>query len=153
MVDRLWRAYLHDAAALHHHDAIGHGQRLFLIVGHHDGGDAKALLQGADLAAKVGAHQCIQGTERFVQQQQAGGEGQGPGQRHSLLLAAGDLARVFVGLGREIHQPQPVIDPLLDEIPCQSLILKAEGDVLGHRQVGEEGVGLKHDAKIALLGR
>jgi hypothetical protein len=42
-----------------------------------------------------------------------------------------------VGLGREIHQPQPVIDPLLDEIPRQPLILKAEGDVLGHRQVGE----------------
>lgn len=56
-------------------------------------------------------------------------------------------------LGREIHQPQPVIDPLLDEIPRQPLILKAEGDVLGHCQVGEEGVGLKHDAKIALLGR
>ena len=58
-----------------------------------------------------------------------------------------------MGLGGEIHQPQPVIDPLLDEIPCQPLILKAEGDVLGHRQVGEEGVGLKHDAKVALLGR
>ena len=58
-----------------------------------------------------------------------------------------------MGLGREIHQPQPVIDPLLDEVPRQPLILKAEGDVLGHRQVGEEGVGLKHDAKIALLGR
>lgn len=89
----------------------------------------------------------------FVQQQQTGGEGERPGQRHPLLLAAGDLARVFVGLGSEIHQPQPVVHPLLDEIPRQPLIFKAEGDVLGHRQVGEESIGLKHDAKIALLGR
>ncbi|MNF84319.1 hypothetical protein D3C84_666730 [compost metagenome] len=152
MIDLLWGAHLHYAATLHHHDAVGHGQGLFLIVGHHDGGDAKALLQDADLAAKVGAHQGIQRAEGFVQQQQAGGEGERPGQRHPLLLAAGDLARVLVGLGIEIHQRQPVIDPLLDGIARQPLILKAEGDVLGHRQVGEEGVGLKHYAKVPLLG-
>ena len=37
-IDLAGRADLHDHAAVHHQDAVGHRQGLFLVVGDHDGG-------------------------------------------------------------------------------------------------------------------
>ncbi len=54
-VDLHRRADLLDHAVVHHHDAVGHRQRFFLVVGDHDGGDADVLLQPADLAAQADA--------------------------------------------------------------------------------------------------
>ena len=46
------RADLLDDAVIHHDDAIGHRQRLFLIVRHHDRRHAQPSLQLPDLAAQ-----------------------------------------------------------------------------------------------------
>jgi hypothetical protein len=55
-VDLQRRADLLDHALVHHHNAVGHGQRFFLIVRHHDGGHAQALVQAPDFGAQVAAH-------------------------------------------------------------------------------------------------
>ncbi|MOA01740.1 hypothetical protein D3C78_1211620 [compost metagenome] len=58
-----------------------------------------------------------------------------------------------MGLGGEADQFQPVLDRLPDPRLVEALILQAEGDVVRHRQVGEQGIGLEHYAEIPLLGR
>ncbi len=40
------------------------------------------------------------------------------GQRYSLLLAAGQLARAPVGLAVELHQLEHLVDPRADLLPC-----------------------------------
>ncbi len=44
-VDLVGRADLLDAALVHHHDPVGHRQRLLLVVGDHDRGEPEAALQ------------------------------------------------------------------------------------------------------------
>ena len=51
-----------------HTDAVGHGQRLFLIVGHEDGGGAGGELDAANLVAQLDAHLGVEGGERLVEQ-------------------------------------------------------------------------------------
>ena len=54
-IDRGRRVDLLEAAFIHHHDAVGHGQRLALVVGDVDEGDAELLLQRFELALHVDA--------------------------------------------------------------------------------------------------
>ncbi len=82
------RAHLLDHAVVHHHDAVGHAQRLFLVVRHHDGRDPQLALQALDLLAQLHPHDGIQCRQGFVQQQQARRGGQRPRQRNALLLPA-----------------------------------------------------------------
>ncbi len=49
-------AQLLDAPLVHHDDAVGHRLRLFLVVRHHDGGHAQALVQAADFEPQIGPH-------------------------------------------------------------------------------------------------
>ena len=72
-------ANLLDHALVHHHNAVCHGERLFLIMSHHDGGHAQALVQAADFEPQIGPHPGIKRAQRFIEQQQAGRQGQRPG--------------------------------------------------------------------------
>ena len=47
-------------------------------------------------------------------------------------------------------QVQPVVPPLVASAAIEGA--QPEGDVLGHRQVGEQGVFLEHEADVAALG-
>ena len=52
-VDLLWAAFLHDASLAHHDDLVAHDQRLGLIIGDVDGGDADFVL---DAFPQLNAH-------------------------------------------------------------------------------------------------
>ena len=95
LVDLARRADLLDPPVIHHHDAVGHRQRFFLVVRHHDRGHAELLLQRADLAAQPHALERIERRQRLVEQQQARRRGQRARERDALLLAAGKLARIL----------------------------------------------------------
>ena len=102
-IDLRGRTDLLDHALVHHHDAVGHGERFFLVVRHHDGGDAEPALQRLDLVAQAQAHARIERGERLVEQQQAGRGRERAGERDALLLAAGELHGIFaavLGAGR-----------------------------------------------------
>ncbi len=60
LIDRPWFADLLDTARSHHRNAIRHGQRLFLVVGHVDDGYAEGLLQPADFRAHFDAQLGVQ---------------------------------------------------------------------------------------------
>jgi hypothetical protein len=88
---------------------------------------------------------------RFVEQQHARLGRQGAGERHPLLLAAGDLPHPPRLVAGEVDQGERRADPpggVLLGRPRQ-----AEGDVLADGEVGEEGVVLEDHAEMTALGR
>ena len=91
VVDLERRADLLRPAAVHHHDAVGDRQRLFLVVRHEDRGDAEVLLDLADLLAQRHAHLGVERGKRLVEQQHLRLRRERAGERHALLLAAGEL--------------------------------------------------------------
>ena len=92
VVDFPGRADLQDFAARHHGDAIRHRQRLFLVMGDEDEGDAGLALQPLQLDLHFLAQLVVERRQRFVEQQDLRLRRQRAGERHPLLLAAGDLA-------------------------------------------------------------
>ncbi|MCY1301176.1 hypothetical protein D9M70_507700 [compost metagenome] len=120
-------------------------------MGDHQGGDAELALQGAQFAAQMLAHTGIEGRHRLVEQQQRRARRQGAGQRHALLLAAGKLRRVLLRATGQADQFEHLSHPCADRLAA--LAGQAVGDVLHHREVGEQRVGLEQDAVVACLWR
>ena len=94
LVDLGGRAHLLDDALAHDGDAVAHGERLFLVVGHVDEGDADVALQLLELELHGFAQLGVERAERFVEQQHGGLVDQRPRQGDALLLAARQLARL-----------------------------------------------------------
>ena len=135
---------------VHHHDAVGHGERLLLVVRHHDGGDAERALQRLDLVAQPQAHTGIERRQGLVEQQQAGRGSKRAGQGHALLLAARELRRIARPCVRQANQGQKLGDALGDGGPRLTAAHQAVADIVSHREVGKERVGLEDDAEVAL---
>ena len=53
VVNLLRRAHLLDIALVHDDDGVGHGESLFLVVGHVDKGDAELLFKAYQLVLHV----------------------------------------------------------------------------------------------------
>ncbi|ESR71714.1 hypothetical protein T266_08105 [Pseudomonas aeruginosa VRFPA05] len=152
-VEGLRVAALDDASGVHQDDAVGQGQRFFLIMGDEHRGQPQLLLDAADLFAQVLADARVEGRQRLVEQQQARARHQRAGQRHALALAAGELVRVACGVLAQFHQFDGFGDPLLQFRRRHLLHAQAEGDVLLHGHVGEQRVALEHHGDPALLRR
>ena len=91
--------------------------------------------------------------KRLIEQQHIGPEHQRTGQRHALLLAAGQLPRQPVAEMIEPHQAQGLRD-LRRHLRLRHLAhLEAERDVLGHRHVRKQRIALEHQAGVALPWR
>ena len=58
-------------------------------------------LNAADLLAQLGAHLGVERGQRLVEQEHARFDRECPGERDALLLAAGQLAGIAVGMCRE----------------------------------------------------
>ena len=93
LVDFLGRADLLHLAVVEHGDAVGHRQRLALVVRDEDEGDAERLLQGLQLFLHLLAQLQVERAERLVEQQHLRLVDEGARQRHALPLPAGELAR------------------------------------------------------------
>ncbi len=113
VVELALSADLLHLAVLHHHQPVGDRERLLLVVGHHDGGEAEAALQLANLHPDLGAELGVEVGERLVQQQDLRLDHQGAGERHPLLLAAGELARHARAQLVQAHQAQRLLHPPL----------------------------------------
>ncbi len=148
VVDFVGRSVLDQLAPIHHQDAVGHGEGLLLVVGHHHGGEPQPLLKGADFPPQPDSHPGVQGGQRLVQQEEVRGRRDGPGQGHPLLLAAGKLRRKLPSRLRHSHQLQQFLDPGVDLRPAAAPAAQPVGHVGGGGQVGKQGVGLKHDAHV-----
>src|SRR4029453_3977174 len=72
-------AGLGDAAVLKDDQAVGKGDGLQRVVGDQQPGAVEGGQVAAQVAADLGAGGGVEGGQGFVQQQQAGGAGHGPG--------------------------------------------------------------------------
>ena len=81
-------ADLLDAPVVEDRHAVGHRQRLALVVRHVDEGDADLLLDLLQLDLHLLAKPQVKGAERLVEEQDAGPIDQRAGERDALALAA-----------------------------------------------------------------
>ena len=114
---------------------------------------AELALQFADFNADVLAQLGVEIGQGLIEQQHIGPEHQRTGQRHALLLAAGQLSRQPVAEMIEPHQAQGLRD-LRRHLRLRHLAhLEAERDVLGHRHVWKQRIALEHETGVALPWR
>ena len=152
-VDLGRRTDLLDLARVHDHDLIGHGQRLLLVVGDEDEGDADLLLNVLELLLHLLAQLQVERAERLVEQQHARLVDERAGDGDALLLTAGELGHVAVGVVLKAYQTQHTHDLLGDNVLRLLLDGQAEGDVVVDVHVREERVFLEHGVDLALVGR
>ena len=146
------RIDLGDLALLEQGDLGGHGQGFHLVVGHVDDGGAGLLVEALELRPHVDAQPGVQVGQGFVQQQELGAGGDGPGDGHPLLLASGELVGIAAPVLLDPHGPEGPHDRLLDLLLLHFLDLQAEGHVFEHGHMGPEGVALEHQVQPPLAG-
>ncbi len=115
--------------------------------------DAEFLLEPPDLLAQGQAHLGVEGGQRLVEQQHARAQGEGPGQRDALLLAAGQLVRVALALVAEADQFQQLGGAGAPLGRADLAHAQSEGHVVDGVQMREEAVRLEHHAGVAAVGR
>ena len=103
--------------------------------------------------AQVHADPGVERAQRLVEQKQAGRHGDRSGDGDPLLLSAGQLSGILAGFPGEADHVEQLGD-LLGDVPLPApLALEAIGHVVEDGEVGEQGIGLKHDAVVAPPGR
>ena len=154
IVDRIGRADLLDAALVEDDDAVGELDRLLLVVGDEDGGVAGLVVDLAEPAAQLAADLGIERAEGLVEEQQARLDGERPGKRDTLALAAGKLGREAARKPVEPDQTQQFQDAVADLGLARPAGARprgeAEGDVVEDAHVAEERVVLEDEADMAL---
>ena len=80
LVNFLGSAHLEESPFVHHPDAVAHGERLLLIVGHIDEGDPHPRLQLLQFYLHGLAELEVEGAERLVEEQNLRLVHQGPGE-------------------------------------------------------------------------
>lgn len=157
VVNLCGRADLVDVACVHHRDPVAHRQRLLLVVGHVDERDPDLALNAFELELHHLAQLEVECAERFVEQQRAGIVDQCPGQRHALLLAAGQLGGSALGEVGQPHDLQQLVDALADRAFSVGLVhlpaARPVGDVVPHRHVRKQRIVLKDRVHVALVRR
>ena len=133
--------------------AVGHLHGLLLVVGDQHGGHVQRVVQVAQPAAQLRAHLGVERAEGLVEQEDLGLDGERPGERHALALAAGELRGVALGQVGQADQLEQLVDPRLDLGLGAAPDLEAEGDVAPHRQVAERRVVLEAEADAAVARR
>ena len=90
------RADLLDDAVMHHHDLVGHGHGLDLVVGDVDRGGLQPLVQFLDFGAHRNPQLGVEVGQRLVEQEHLGIAHDGAAHRHALALAAGQLPGIAI---------------------------------------------------------
>ena len=144
------RRDLFDLAGAHHRDAIGHGQRLQLIVGHDHGRLVEACQHFLDLSAHRLAQLHVQARERLVEQKTDRIANDRAADRDPLLFAFGQLAGQPVEKALELEHARDLGDPARALGTADPLRVQGILQVLAHAQAGVQRVELKGHGDVAL---
>ena len=117
VIDLLRGADLFHNTGAHDDDAVGERHSLALIVRNVNGGDADLLLDAADLRAHRDAQLGVQVGERLVEEQNARLDDERAGERHTLLLTAGELVGHAALHTGELHEIKDLHHALADLFP------------------------------------
>ena len=110
-VELVRAAALEQPALVHDADAVGERERLLLVVGDEDRGDAQLALDPAHGAPQLLADAGVERAERLVQQQHLRPVRQRARQRDALLLAARELRRQALVHAVERDELQQLLAP------------------------------------------
>ena len=151
-VDFGGRRVLLDVAVAQEDDLISHAHGFGLVMGYVKHGDAEPTLKRQNLAPHVGAKLRVEVRQRFVHQTDRRLGHDGATESHTLLLAAGKLARLavhHVADAKDFHRTREPTRALSRRHPAR---LQTEDDVFCDTQVWEQGIGLKHHRNPARGG-
>ena len=138
LVEHARGADLGHAGLVHHHDQVGHGQRLGLVMGDVDHGRADAAVNALDLDLHLLAQLLVERAQGLVHQQQARMRDQRPRHGDALLLAARELPRVAGAEMPELNQREHLVDALAGFLARQPRAhAKRKTDILGNGHVGK----------------
>mmetsp|Transcript_28726 Transcript_28726/g.54376 ORF Transcript_28726/g.54376 Transcript_28726/m.54376 type:complete len:348 (+) Transcript_28726:2360-3403(+) len=150
VIDLLRGAKLLHIAAIHHRNPRRQGHCLDLVMGDINDGGAQLLVQLLDLCTHVHAQFSIKVRQRLIKQKHIRIAHQRPAHSHPLTLPAGQSTGLAV---QQRFDLQKLRDILHRPVPLglgRAMHLKTKGDVLTHRHVWVERVGLEHHRDIAL---
>jgi hypothetical protein len=138
-------------ALVEHHDLVGQRHRLDLVVGDVDHSRAQFLVQPRDFHAHVHPQRGVQVGQRLVEQEQPRVADDGAADGDALALAAGQLRRLAVEQILHLQDARGLADLRLALGREEVAEAKREADVLAHRHVRVQRVGLEHhrDATVA----
>ena len=144
---------LRDRAFVHHGDARGNRQRLVLVMGHHDEGDADLALELRQLKAHGLAQFGIERRQRLVEQEHLRLLHQRARERNALALAARQLVGHARGQMTELDEIERLLHAPVALGLRHAVDLEAVGDIVGDRHMRKHGIGLKHHVHGAFVGR
>ena len=104
------RADLLDDAVMHHHDLVGHGHGLDLVVGDVDRGGLQPLVQFLDFGAHRHAQLGVEVGQRLVEQEHLRIAHDGAPHGDALALAAGQLPGIALEQRRQVQDLGGALD-------------------------------------------
>ena len=135
-----------------HRDAVAHGHRLHLVVGHIDGGGAESPLQCRDLVAGLHPQLGVEIRQRLVHQEHLRAAHDRASHRHPLALPTGEVFGFAVQIRLQVKQFRRVQDSVADFGLRGLGDLQREAHVLRDRHVRVERVVLEDHRDVAVLG-
>src|SRR4029450_5111285 len=112
-----------------------HRHRLYLVVGHVDGGAGESLLEVDELGARLHAQLCVEVRERLVHEVDLRVADDGAAHRHTLPLASRELAWLAVEVRLEVEELRNVAYALHPLFLWDALLLEREAHILRNVEV------------------
>jgi hypothetical protein len=147
------RPDLLDQAVVHDDHGVGQRHRFFLRVRDVHEGQAQFLLPAAQLGAHLDAQEGVERRQRLVEQQHARLGDERARQRHALLLAAGQLARLaFAPGGPWPRVPAGRRARFWRSALPMPFIFRLKATLSSGREVREQREALEHHGRAARGG-
>ena len=137
---------------MHDTDAVGHIDRLFLVMRDIDKSDPQLLLQTFQFQLHLPAQLQIQCSQRFIQQQYFRLIDHRSGNGNALLLSAGELVRHTFFVLFQLYQAKRTLHPLCDLRLRDFADLQSIAYVIRHVHMRKQGIILKYRINIPLVG-
>lgn len=141
---------MNDMPVMQQDHQIGNFERLLHIVGNKEAGDAGGFVQTPKLSSQLLADSGIERTERFIEHQNTGLDGQRPGQGSPLALATRKFVRAAVRQPVEVDEPKERLNPPSNLFGRGALVarfyLETEGHIFVNGHVAEQGIVLENKA-------
>lgn len=136
-------------AIAHHIDVVGDARGFRQIMGNHDAGDTQRVVEQADQAHQHAHGDGVLAYERLVVHEDLRVQGDGPGQGHTTLHAAGQLVGHQVDGTAQPDRLQLEQDDIADHFIRQlGMNAQRKGDVLEHIEIGKQRAALKQHAHL-----
>ena len=113
--------------------------------------DPEFPLHALELKLHLFTHLEVQSSQRLVEQEYAGAVYDGPCDRNSLHLSAGELVDVSLAVVGKSDRRERLVYALLDLGLCYLLDLEAERNVVKNVEVREKSISLKYSINVSFI--